>query len=89
MKWLAKETLEHRIYSLKTDVWAYGIMCWEVYADGAEPYPGLTNIQTRAKIVIQDYRMEMPKVGNVTFKFIHNILGHSTKNRKAGLFVLG
>ncbi|KAI6218679.1 Tyrosine-protein kinase [Aphelenchoides fujianensis] len=33
----------------------------EVYADGAEPYPGLTNIQTRAKIVVQNYRMEMPR----------------------------
>lgn len=33
----------------------------EIYADGAEPYPGWTNLQTRAKIVAQDYRMEMPK----------------------------
>ena len=24
-------------------------------------YPGLTNVQTRAKIVCQNYRMEMPK----------------------------
>lgn len=37
------------------------MLVWEVYADGSEPYPGLTNIQTRAKIVVQDYRMEMPK----------------------------
>ncbi|VDK84496.1 unnamed protein product [Litomosoides sigmodontis] len=34
---------------------------WELYADGKEPYPGLSNIQTRAKIVVQNYRMEMPK----------------------------
>ena len=33
----------------------------EVYSDGGEPYPGLTNIQTRAKIVVQNFRMEMPK----------------------------
>ncbi|KAK6019148.1 hypothetical protein OSTOST_15225 [Ostertagia ostertagi] len=37
------------------------VLVWEIYADGAEPYPGLTRLQTRAKIVVQNYRMEMPK----------------------------
>uniref|UniRef100_A0AC34G3X3 Protein kinase domain-containing protein n=1 Tax=Panagrolaimus sp. ES5 TaxID=591445 RepID=A0AC34G3X3_9BILA len=46
---------------VKWDVWSFGVLCYEVYADGAEPYPGLTNIQTRAKIVVQNYRMDMPK----------------------------
>jgi serine/threonine protein kinase len=62
VKWLAPETLQQRKYNHKTDVWSYGILCWEVYADGADPYPGLTNLQTRAKIVVQNYRMEMSKV---------------------------
>lgn len=84
MKWLAPETLQDKIYSLKTDVWSYGsllnvqkltnfreswvipaiagVLVWEIYAEGAEPYPGLTRLQTRAKIVVQNYRMEMPKV---------------------------
>ncbi|KAI1703420.1 protein tyrosine kinase domain-containing protein [Ditylenchus destructor] len=61
VKWLAKETLESKVYTMKTDVWSYAILCWEVYADGAEPYPGLNNLQTRAKIVVQDYRMKIPE----------------------------
>uniref|UniRef100_A0A0K0D2L1 Protein kinase domain-containing protein n=2 Tax=Angiostrongylus cantonensis TaxID=6313 RepID=A0A0K0D2L1_ANGCA len=61
VKWLAPETLQDKIYSLKTDVWSYGVLVWEIYADGQEPYPGLTRLQTRAKIVVQNYRMEMPK----------------------------
>ncbi|KAK6101576.1 Protein tyrosine kinase family protein [Brugia pahangi] len=61
MKWLAPETMQQRIFSSKTDVWSFGVLVWEVYADGKEPYPGLSNIQTRAKIVVQNYRMEMPK----------------------------
>ncbi|VDM29268.1 unnamed protein product [Toxocara canis] len=67
IKWLAPETMQQRIYSLKTDVWSYGIMrydsiqVWEIYAEGYEPYPSLSNIQTRAKIIVQNYRMEMPK----------------------------
>lgn len=71
--------MQEKIYSLKSDVWAYGIMVsgyciysidrlievWEIYANGSEPYPGLNRMATRAKIVVQDYRMEMPKVGTL------------------------
>uniref|UniRef100_A0AC35FJP5 Tyrosine-protein kinase n=1 Tax=Panagrolaimus sp. PS1159 TaxID=55785 RepID=A0AC35FJP5_9BILA len=61
IKWLAYETMQNKIYSHKTDVWSYGVLVYEIYADGSEPYPGWTNIQTRAKIVVNDYRMDMPK----------------------------
>uniref|UniRef100_A0A915AJQ2 Tyrosine-protein kinase n=1 Tax=Parascaris univalens TaxID=6257 RepID=A0A915AJQ2_PARUN len=62
MKWLAPETMQQRVFSSKSDVWAYGVMVYEIYADGGEPYPGLSNLQARAKIVVQNYRMEMPKI---------------------------
>ncbi|MCP9257350.1 Tyrosine-protein kinase [Dirofilaria immitis] len=61
VKWLAPETMQQKVYSNKTDIWSYGVLVWEIYSDGSEPYPGLTNIQTRAKIVVQNYRMEIPK----------------------------
>uniref|UniRef100_A0AC34GCA5 Protein kinase domain-containing protein n=1 Tax=Panagrolaimus sp. ES5 TaxID=591445 RepID=A0AC34GCA5_9BILA len=61
IKWLAIETIEKNVYSHKTDVWSFGILCYEIYADGGEPYPEWTNLQTRAKIVADDYRMDMPK----------------------------
>uniref|UniRef100_A0AC34GGJ7 Protein kinase domain-containing protein n=1 Tax=Panagrolaimus sp. ES5 TaxID=591445 RepID=A0AC34GGJ7_9BILA len=61
IKWLAIETMQNKVYSHKTDVWSFGILCYEIYADGGEPYPGWTNLQTRAKIVVNDYRMDMPK----------------------------
>ncbi|CAD5220090.1 unnamed protein product [Bursaphelenchus okinawaensis] len=61
VKWLAPETMQNKIYSNKTDVWSFSILVYEIYSDGAEPYAGMTNIQTRAKIVVTDYRMEMPK----------------------------
>ncbi|VDM99542.1 unnamed protein product [Thelazia callipaeda] len=62
IKWLAPETMQNRIYSIKSDVWSYGIMVWEIYSEGCEPYPSLSNVQTRAKIIVQDYRMDMPQV---------------------------
>lgn len=41
---------------------------WEVYSEGCEPYPSLSNIQTRAKIIVQNYRMNMPEVFLILFK---------------------
>uniref|UniRef100_A0A1I8AM95 Tyrosine-protein kinase n=1 Tax=Steinernema glaseri TaxID=37863 RepID=A0A1I8AM95_9BILA len=61
IKWLAPETMQERIYNTKTDVWSYGVMLWEIYTHGKEPYPGMSNMQTRAKIIVQNYRMEIPK----------------------------
>uniref|UniRef100_A0A1I7TQ91 Tyrosine-protein kinase n=1 Tax=Caenorhabditis tropicalis TaxID=1561998 RepID=A0A1I7TQ91_9PELO len=60
IKWLAPETMQDKVYSLKSDIWAFGIMIWEIFADGEEPYPGLNNLQARAKIVALDYRMKFP-----------------------------
>lgn len=60
IKWLAPETMQEKVYTHKTDIWTFGVLVWEIYSDGAEPYPGLTKIQTRAKIVVNDYRMKMP-----------------------------
>uniref|UniRef100_A0A5S6QHZ0 Tyrosine-protein kinase n=1 Tax=Trichuris muris TaxID=70415 RepID=A0A5S6QHZ0_TRIMR len=38
VKWTSPETLKTRIYSESSDVWAYGILLWEIYADGKPPY---------------------------------------------------
>ncbi|KAE9420719.1 hypothetical protein Angca_008044, partial [Angiostrongylus cantonensis] len=59
IKWFAPETLQDKIHLLKVDVWSYGALVKETYTNGQEPYPGLSRLQTRAKIVVQNYRMEM------------------------------
>jgi serine/threonine protein kinase len=56
------QTLELGVYSLQTDVWSYGILAWEIYADGAEPYTGMSNQQARAEILMHAYRMDIPNV---------------------------
>ncbi|XP_064388612.1 tyrosine-protein kinase csk-1-like [Halichondria panicea] len=42
VKWCAPEVLKEHRFCLKSDVWAYGILLWQVIANGTDPYPGLT-----------------------------------------------
>uniref|UniRef100_A0A7E4VJK8 Tyrosine-protein kinase n=1 Tax=Panagrellus redivivus TaxID=6233 RepID=A0A7E4VJK8_PANRE len=63
IRWLAPEILKTATYSQKTDVWAFGILCWEIYANGQEPYPGMTVAEVNAR-VREGYRMDRPYVCN-------------------------
>ena len=38
VKWLALETLQDKKASLKCDIWSFGVLAWEIWEFGAEPY---------------------------------------------------
>ena len=35
---MAPESLVKQKYSTESDVWAFGVVCWEVFSSGCEPY---------------------------------------------------
>ena len=41
IKWTAPEGLAYNKFSIKSDVWAFGILLWELATYGMSPYPGL------------------------------------------------
>jgi serine/threonine protein kinase len=43
LKWMAPECINFRHYSLKSDVWMYGVCCWEIMSYGTKPYPTIRN----------------------------------------------
>ena len=59
MRWLSIEALVDRIFSEKSDVWAFGILMYEAYTFGAVPYSTLSN--TEILLFLQeDKRLEPP-----------------------------
>lgn len=41
-RWMAPECLKRLEFNEKTDVWAFGVMLWEIYSFADIPYPGLS-----------------------------------------------
>ena len=59
IKWTAPEGLAYNKFSSKSDVWAYGILLWEIATYGKSPYQGveLANVY---HLLDSGYRMECP-----------------------------
>ncbi|XP_068218166.1 tyrosine-protein kinase Abl-like isoform X3 [Palaemon carinicauda] len=60
IKWTAPEGLAYNKFSTKSDVWAFGILLWEIATYGVSPYPGvdLTNVY---HLLESGYRMDCPQ----------------------------
>ncbi len=43
LRWLSPEALFDENYSEKSGVWAFGVVVWEVYSLGKQPYPDITD----------------------------------------------
>lgn len=59
IKWTAPEALLNNIFSVKSDVWSYGILLYEVVTRGEVPYPGMSNNEVVDKLKI-GYRQPAP-----------------------------
>ena len=45
VRWMSPECLRYGQFTVSSDVWAYGVLVWEVYTFGKQPYCGYSNIQ--------------------------------------------
>ncbi|XP_059179281.1 tyrosine-protein kinase TXK-like [Physella acuta] len=64
-KWAPPEVLYHRRFSSKSDVWAFGILLWEIYSCGEMPYSGMTNPEVLKYVAEEGKRLEMPRAAPV------------------------
>lgn len=45
IRWMAREAIEGRGFSTKSDVWAFGVTLWEMCSYGRQPYEGYSDHQ--------------------------------------------
>lgn len=94
MKWAAPEIiLRKNVLVLASDVWAFGIMLWEIFSCGKMPYPGMSFKETKEEVINQGYRMDAPPGTPVEVKELmykcwqHNKQDRPTMTAIADLFL--
>ncbi|XP_054277530.1 tyrosine-protein kinase Src42A isoform X2 [Macrosteles quadrilineatus] len=59
IKWTAPEAANYSRFSIKSDVWSFGILLTELVTYGRIPYPGMTNAEVLHQVE-HGYRMPSP-----------------------------
>ena len=60
VRWVATDSLDHKMFSEKSDVWAFGITLWEIFTYGTQPYVGISLIDMM-KQVRSGLRLAIPE----------------------------
>ncbi|XP_019856456.1 PREDICTED: uncharacterized protein LOC100638399 [Amphimedon queenslandica] len=60
IRWTAPEAYTLKQISIKSDVWSFGILLWELATKGNGPYPGMTDEKVK-EAVPKGYHMPIPR----------------------------
>ncbi|XP_011312688.1 tyrosine kinase receptor Cad96Ca [Fopius arisanus] len=60
IRWMAPESLYDNIFSVKSDIWGFGVLIWEIVTLGSTPYPGMAAAEVMRKIK-EGYRLDRPE----------------------------
>ena len=60
LRWLSPEALLDNEYSIKSDVWAFGVFCWEMFTLGDMPYKKRSDEEVRKGLMNGDCILDPP-----------------------------
>lgn len=64
IKWMSVEAIRDRMFSTESDIWAYGIVMWELFSMGQAPYPGVDVSPQFLQDLENGVRCKQPKYSN-------------------------
>lgn len=60
IKWTAPEAINYGSFTIKSDMWSFGVLLYEILTYGRMPYPGMTKVEVMSSIQ-RGYRMPQPE----------------------------
>ncbi|XP_069938737.1 uncharacterized protein [Cherax quadricarinatus] len=59
VRWMAHESIMYGKFTLESDVWSFGVVLWEIYSFGKQPYYGNSN-ENVVKLIFQGILLSPP-----------------------------
>jgi serine/threonine protein kinase len=59
IRWMSPESLKYGKYTPESDVWAFGVLMWEVYTEGHFPYSGYSNEEVQ-EMLDNGFKLHVP-----------------------------
>lgn len=60
IRWMPPESFQDGVFSTASDIWAFGILLWEIQSFGKLPYAAYDNGQVAEQVAEDDYRLPAP-----------------------------
>ncbi|KAJ9595214.1 hypothetical protein L9F63_013475, partial [Diploptera punctata] len=60
VRWMSPESVMYGRFTLESDVWSYGVVLWEIYSLGKQPYYGQSNEEV-VKLILQGIMLIPPE----------------------------
>lgn len=59
VRWMSPESVLYGRFTLESDIWSYGVLLWEIYSFGKQPYYGHTN-EEAVKLILDGIMLIPP-----------------------------
>ncbi|KAI3422449.1 hypothetical protein GPALN_012958 [Globodera pallida] len=59
IKWLSPDTIRDLAFNPKSDTWAYGVLCWEIFTNAQQPFEFVSNADV-IPMIIRGKRLQFP-----------------------------
>lgn len=60
VRWMSPESVLYGKFTLESDIWSYGVVLWEIYSYGKQPYYGHTNEEV-LQMILHGTRLTLPE----------------------------
>uniref|UniRef100_A0AAR5P991 Protein kinase domain-containing protein n=1 Tax=Dendroctonus ponderosae TaxID=77166 RepID=A0AAR5P991_DENPD len=60
VRWMSPESVIYGRFTLESDIWSYGVVLWEIYSFGKQPYYGHTNEEV-VKLILDGVMLVPPE----------------------------
>ncbi|ESP04075.1 hypothetical protein LOTGIDRAFT_156686 [Lottia gigantea] len=81
VRWMSPESLVDGVFTTHSDIWAFGVLMWEVITLGQQPYPARTNVEV-LQFVRSGGKLDKPdKCPDEIYSLMENCWSFDAHNR--------